>query len=465
MPLKICGRGFGTGLVLVVLVASQTGCSSESTLREDRTLDGDSGSAGEGVDGTGGRGSGGEDASGGRASGGRGGAAGAGGSDGGAGPGGLGPGGARGGGIAGTADGGGAGEVSTGGEAVTSGGSGGTTGGGEAGEASAVGGAAPSGGAGGNGEAGGPGGAAAGGAPAGGTGGASGHAGSAGAAGASSSCGAGWHCALPAPADWLGPVVVGLGSLPCSAAGGYPKKELDLHSGILPGTPDCVCECAADSTTCRASVTNWDNSICDDNPLGGSWLDVGSCVGLDCYSETYVGLEVRPSGSCTMQESSSIPTPTWAEDLRVCGGASDLGGCGGGQLCLPEPAAPFPDTCVYREGSHACPAEYPVRTVRHQGFDDLRSCSECTCGALSGARCEAVVDLYSGSGGNDCATLGANDHVLTYPADPFCLGCGGYDGAILRSTAVIDAGSCSPIGGEPSGSVVETGATTLCCML
>jgi hypothetical protein len=75
-----------------------------------------------------------------------------------------------------------------------------------------------------------------------------------------------------------------------------------------------------------------------------------------------------------------------------------------------------------------------------------------------------VVDLYSGSGGNDCATLSADDHLLTSPADPFCLGCGGYDGAILQSTAVIDAGSCSPIGGELSGSVVEIGATTLCCL-
>jgi hypothetical protein len=112
----------------------------------------------------------------------------------------------------------------------------------------------------------------------------------------------------------------------------------------------------------------------------------------------------------------------------------------------------------------ACPSsepDYPFRYVYYEGMSDGRGCTTCSCSGPAGTTCSyapGVLPVFSyGSG---CTVFSGNPYVVPAP----CTGKVPSDLAFgLGIDAGIEAGGCTPSGGQPDGSVVPTTATTLCC--
>ena len=161
----------------------------------------------------------------------------------------------------------------------------------------------------------------------------------------------------------------------------------------------------------------------------------------------------------TPQPTSSIPPSTWGTTARACGTTPTTGGCSGGALCVASPPAPFGKVCVSQPGMAACPAgAYSVAHVFYGGVSDSRSCSGCSCGTPTGTSCTgAQVDAFSMNTG----ACGGTETPLAFGS------CATVGVPILgeqETTApTADNGTCSPSGGQPSGSGVPATPTTLCC--
>ncbi len=172
-------------------------------------------------------------------------------------------------------------------------------------------------------------------------------------------------------------------------------------------------------------------------------------------------------GSCAPTIDESITGASWASSSRVCDvDVSTLTQCDFDGVCAEAPGpVSAHGVCVWREGDHSCEELGPFeeKELRWTGFDDTRSCSDCSCDAPAG-ECAGVIWLYEEAA---CAS----PHDLM-PTDGVCFqsdiavqstrvrtsgaACGG-------ACQVVASATCTPLGGEPVGSAEPTGVHTFCC--
>jgi len=112
-----------------------------------------------------------------------------------------------------------------------------------------------------------------------------------------------------------------------------------------------------------------------------------------------------------------------------------------------------PRPCILSPGDLSCPpGAYSVRHVYYASVSDSRACTACACGVAAGVTCSATAQQGCGQTG---------------PAIPLPTACASLPspGSVtLIAAATVTGGSCTPSGGQPTGALVPTGATTLCCM-
>lgn len=326
---------------------------------------------------------------------------------------------------------------------------------------------------------------------------------------ADSDCQPLYACVPPTPAGWQGPVAFyeGTEAAPlCNASGGFPTQKQSAHSGIVPGNATCpTCGCNTTGTpTCRANlVFRGDDACagancwgflqndCNGTPIvatNGTCQGVGLCQdGAGTIKPTAVEVtSVSVSGTCTAASTgqADIPTPDWTNEVRACGDAATTGkGCGTDGMCVPVPSAPFANSaCIYKTGDTACPSPFSSKHLVHQNSQDTRSCTPCTCGALTGGSCSGgTVTAYTAPGcaaGAQTLTVGGScndivDDPTPNPAVPGQCenppGSGNTNPADSRSVLYTGASvsgtpACPPAGGVVSGAATAIDPITFCCL-
>ncbi len=159
--------------------------------------------------------------------------------------------------------------------------------------------------------------------------------------------------------------------------------------------------------------------------------------------------------------------PPWKTAALACQ-LNCASACESGQkVCVPEGnAAPPPDfaTCVYTQGEEQCPEEYPERHVFYKDYTDTRACTTCSCDPPAGGACAASLSVYQGSACQGAPVF--DGYPITAKGSPFCVDLA--PGLALGSKAMTAPtylpGACTPHGGELTGSIVEVGPSTFCCL-
>ena len=240
-------------------------------------------------------------------------------------------------------------------------------------------------------------------------------------------------------------------------------------------TPDpaqCSCTCQLKDTSCKGSYSlqNYAQAACPAPPCAGgsNSLEFGTCysyISGTCSTANTapvvawkVSVTATSSASCAPVENNvAPPSPSWKSAVLGCGSLSLApGGCAGGNVCVPQPGAPFASgACVRQAGDLPCPAgPYTKRRVVYGGADDTRGCSACSCGTPSGGSCQGTLALRSGVGctGNNLGS-GSVPGCVTKPAG---------SGYFVANASLVGA-TCQQSGGAPTGTVTPTGPTTVCC--
>lgn len=307
------------------------------------------------------------------------------------------------------------------------------------------------------------------------TGGAAGGGGSAGSGGATGGSGGGTSCesanntcAPNAPAGWTGPVAFRHGAgAPPACPGAYPTKVADGHAGLEPGAASCKCTCdpATGILGCNGAASIYDvpNTAVGCTVIPTNYTKVwganaGQCVKATANATGNVAL-VPPTptnnGTCAPKANNTIPTPTWGQETRLCGGAAPASGsCGAGQTCMPKAFAPY-EMCIYRPGDAPCPTNgYTKKLMVYEGFTDGRTCSACTCGSATSS-CKGQVNMVSACSGTP----------ILYSSISGC-GAPSTDVASTQYGTYTPApsGTCPPSTSTLSGTVTTSGESTVCCL-
>ena len=280
-------------------------------------------------------------------------------------------------------------------------------------------------------------------------------------------------CVEDAPVDWSGPAAIatagGSVSSPLCSGTGYEIQVESLFGSLNEGTPNCGCACSTPTGTCGNTICLHRTSTSQQCQMAGinigdtceHTVNVGSCFNVTT-SGYYkpMGPNWNATGTCTAQPTASIPTPSWGRRMVACEtNAADPAGCTSGAQCMPELVNPLEAWCIYRDGEHDCPTgPFSARTIYNDGFTDMRSCSNCTCGSATGTCTGSVHFSYQNV--QNCSGQ------LLFDAVGFG-SCGNIDssfGLVATPTTPVGSGSCPPMGGALQGSVTRSGAVTFCCM-
>ncbi|HEY2511320.1 MAG TPA: hypothetical protein VGI39_10710 [Polyangiaceae bacterium] len=274
-------------------------------------------------------------------------------------------------------------------------------------------------------------------------------------------------CAAVAPAGWSGPVDLfdADSGVPPACASPYAAAAFDGTADPIAPPATCGCTCNPPSSATCGSVTVgfFFDSSCK-NACTGTPVTVtpgGACVtGCPGALTMRASPPAATGGTCTGNASKSVPPLGWGHTARACApGTTDApGGCGAGALCVARPPAPFaPALCVWRAGDLACPAgPYAVRSVYYAGANDTRDCTACTCDA-SGQTCSAAqISTYADG---ECPSNPAG----TILGDGSCVSAPGSTSVVRAGPSSPSASGCTPKPVSATGTVVPTGATTVCC--
>jgi hypothetical protein len=123
------------------------------------------------------------------------------------------------------------------------------------------------------------------------------------------------------------------------------------------------------------------------------------------------------------------------------------------------PPAPFAKVCVFQAGATTCPAgAYSVASVFYGGVSDSRACSGCSCGTPAGTSCTGAqvqgFSVNTGTCGGTAVTISSG------PCETVGVTIEGEE-EITAPTA--NNGTCTPSGGQASGTVTPATPTTVCC--
>lgn len=291
---------------------------------------------------------------------------------------------------------------------------------------------------------------------------------------------------------WLGPVAMWdgtPGSEPnCFASGSYVTPATSGNANVQGGTWSCQgCSCGnpTGGSCSDVDIQYWDTTSCS----GGCWGCTGTPFALTNGGACTVFGEIHgpggespkaatfspptaSGGSCAAnadQSKKNIPKPTWQKSMVACTGAPTSGkGCGATSACIPVPKSPFGFTCMYKVGDNPCPSgPYTHKHVYYTGYQDGRTCSACSCGSPTGQNCSGTVKTYTDSCSSDETVMSVPNQCYPIPPDsstaPYDGGLEDTRGSVFTAGAPA-GGSCSPGGGQKSGSVASTGAVTFCCL-
>lgn len=292
-------------------------------------------------------------------------------------------------------------------------------------------------------------------------------------------CTAGYVCTDVAPDGWAGYFWVHEAASaasavePCPNGGGAPTAYYSS-----PNDPACeACQCGAlEGATCTAAgLACFESGDC-----GGSAHDWTSKVLAACAKPDLSGnklsckLSSAPAlataGTCPASGGSVTPASPWKTRTDVCGGAFAGGGCGGGQVCIPRASGPYEGSvCISKPDHVACPDGWgaPAKAL-FSSADDTRACSTCACAPTSDATCTG--GTYTVHDSDLCWDIGAKPKVidsstcvdvsnLLSPGLIPLVPAWSVDAQAAKATG----GSCTPSGGESSGSVAGKGPVTFCC--
>ncbi len=267
----------------------------------------------------------------------------------------------------------------------------------------------------------------------------------------------------PAP-GWEGPLLLQEGtpaSPPAACIGDFGTTKAEYKGQIDPGTAECKCTCeAATGISCTVAVDICYSSNCVKACLGATVAAApNTCTTIPGDAVAFAQVSApNPTqlGSCKAVPAHSLPAPKPAVLAKACTGATAAAaGCGSGEVCAPRAFAPG-KLCIAHSGEVDCPDTfYSAKETLYEGVMDTRACSDCTCG-MATSKCGGDVAFHKG----DCGII-FNVDIVTSP------GCGPKNNGGFQSTSAFYApkpsGTCAPLGGVLSGTVVNTGAATFCC--
>jgi hypothetical protein len=131
-------------------------------------------------------------------------------------------------------------------------------------------------------------------------------------------------------------------------------------------------------------------------------------------------------------------------------------------VCVAKSPAPYDQAaCIFQQGAHACPGDWPNAIDVSTDGTDTRSCTACSCESPDpecvGEKITFYDDDTCGNGGvtppadiNPSSCVQVQEHIDNEEAS-------------YRATAATLTGTCAPEGGQAMGAVEPTGPVTFCC--
>lgn len=252
----------------------------------------------------------------------------------------------------------------------------------------------------------------------------------------SAACGSAELCVPAIPKGWSGPIVLGDDSCPAD----YPEPGDALNSGLQPGVQTCGCNCGVESVSCGLYLEN----------EGVPFAPESSCESPESEDEC---LSAVADATCSETLLDVPATPTWTDEQLACTGATAGAACEDTGTCFPSEAGAV---CIAQDGEQTCPAGFGEATVYHQGFQDGRSCSECSC-TPEGQACSVDVEICS---------ISFEQQTLVTGGDCYQLNSGDGDGVSQLGLNISNNGMCVAGAGtgQELGEIAETEAVTVCCL-
>jgi hypothetical protein len=197
--------------------------------------------------------------------------------------------------------------------------------------------------------------------------------------------------------------------------------------------------------------------------MGSTSCNTGT---MNCTVSAKVGTSTVSGSSCTPSATMPMKPPVmWGSLGDACGGAQPGKGCTDtSATCMPIPTAPFHSgICIMQAGMQQCPAGMFTDThVFYSATNDTRGCTACMCGTATGDTCTVTWTLYSDTafppacemqelmmGSGTCSAFSGNPSITSAKA---------------TITSPPSGGTCTPINGQPTGTVTPTNPTTFCCI-
>jgi hypothetical protein len=281
-------------------------------------------------------------------------------------------------------------------------------------------------------------------------------------------------CLPTVPSDWTGPLTTtkrpaSVDPAPC-ASGSAPKRRY-----ATTGNPvHCsTCECGArEGASCTLGSVEIASGIPGNTTCAGVGpVSVGaaSCGEFDAPTDP-PGLAVRASlnevkGTCPPSGGSVDNRPAiFQESYDTCPLAAGGLGCGTG-TCVPLTTEA--QTCIVHTGVDAsCPAGWNTRILVFDDADDTRGCTPCTCEDPATVCGKAQLTLHKAAG---CATDPAVPKA-TVEVDGACTFLNvsqsfpGVKWHLVPSGVGVNATTCTPAGGQPTGEISPKAGSVLCCL-
>lgn len=263
-------------------------------------------------------------------------------------------------------------------------------------------------------------------------------------------------CVEVPPDGWFGPIAVWIDNKNQAPECGplWAQSMLADKIGAPMAAPAiCTCECNP-AGVCSSALDAYAQG-CVGGPVTSMDAPAGVCKSAGAAAvATGLGAEKPIIGQCTSMSGTTLPPPTWTnQEARVCSD-STAGGCQQGKTCVPLPEGVKQKICVSHPGEVECPVGYPNATITYTDFVEGRHCSPCGCG-LPSTDCAGKIAVFSGDacGGNNLADLDTNGMCKPLNAVSF------------KSFKYTPANPpmCPKSGGQPSGDITPTGASTTCC--
>jgi hypothetical protein len=286
------------------------------------------------------------------------------------------------------------------------------------------------------------------------------------------------QCLPIPPVQWKDPILLWSGPemmAPACPADRAAQMVYEGHADPV-DPPECAaCACEPPAGECELpSVLTASTGLCNEFglPYDFSGLDPTDCntdhgvpAMLGPMSVAIAPLRITERGCQPVDPLPPLENgPTsWQTYARGCRGIAFAPCSDPARLCVPT-AEPPPEgfaQCIFREGDHECPEEYPDKRVFYDGANDTRSCSACACGEPIGSVCSATVTVYGDTGctvGPLVYFMNSNERQCQSLISPAALGKKVDD-------ITYEPGSCPSSGGEPVGSADLIGASTFCCQL